>query len=593
MKISKITIERYKSIRKLEVDFQDLMILVGENNSGKTNILTALELFFSSSTRGVDDEYFYNKNKDKCIEIVITFDRLTDDEKKSKLKKYIINDTLTIKKVCSWDPNDEKFKARFYGLTHEPKEDYLKESKIKELSKQSGGLKKIVQDKGLPTYFHASSGNVTQKSYEEGLRRYISENYNDIEWDEPRYDENNPLGYQQVLKDNLPEFLYVPAVRDITEESKITTTTLFGKLINSILTKITEENEQIKDIEIHIKEIKRRLDKPEKGDDDHRLEEIKAFEKYLTDMLQETMPTVSSVDLEIKPPGVKEIFQMGTKIRIDDGIPTYVESKGHGLQRSMIFTLFRAYAKYLRKHKGDAEEKIKKERKPMIFAIEEPELYLHPQSQRVMFDVLKNISQEDQVIFCTHSTFFVDMGMYKSISIVKKGNLEKGSEIKQYIDDIFTDHVEKNEFKLLNEFDPERNELFFAKKVILVEGDKEKVVFPLVARKMGIYNPEFTIVECAGKSNIPFFIKVLNAFEISYVVVHDVDPQKDTSKLNEVIKKCVDSSIGTIIPIDPNFEVITIPEKSPFTAFKHFYDKTEDQIPTKLKNITKSIFNQI
>ena len=301
------------------------------------------------------------------------------------------------------------------------------------------------------------------------------------------------------------------------------------------------------------------------------------------------MPTVSSVDLEIKPPGVKEIFQMGTKIRIDDGIPTYVESKGHGLQRSMIFTLFRAYAKHLRKHKEDVEVETKKEQKPLIFAIEEPELYLHPQSQRVMFDVLKNISEEDQVIFCTHSTFFVDMNMYKSISIVKKENQEDGSEIKQYTGDIFTGHVEKNKFKLLIEFDPERNELFFAKKVILVEGDTEKVVFSLIARKMGIYNHEFTIVECGSKSNIPFFIKVLNVFEIPYVVIHDIDTEPAALKLNDVIKNLVNSS-DCIISMDPDFEGIAKCPKKPFAAFKHFYDKTIDQIPTELKNITERIF---
>jgi hypothetical protein len=49
------------------------------------------------------------------------------------------------------------------------------------------------------------------------------------------------------------------------------------------------------------------------------------------------------------------------------------------------------------------------DKRPLIFAIEEPELYLHPHIQRVMLRTLQKISDIDQVILFTHSPFFVDM----------------------------------------------------------------------------------------------------------------------------------------------------------------------------------------
>ncbi len=47
----------------------------------------------------------------------------------------------------------------------------------------------------------------------------------------------NPKGYPGVLKGALPEFIYVPAVRDISDEAKVSRNNPFGQLINSILEK--------------------------------------------------------------------------------------------------------------------------------------------------------------------------------------------------------------------------------------------------------------------------------------------------------------------------------------------------------------------
>ncbi len=52
---------------------------------------------------------------------------------------------------------------------------------------------------------------------------------------------DNPKGYANVLKGTLPFFVLVPAVRDVTEESKGTKSSPFGKLLNAILDTITDE----------------------------------------------------------------------------------------------------------------------------------------------------------------------------------------------------------------------------------------------------------------------------------------------------------------------------------------------------------------
>tara|TARA_R100000687_G_C6292558_1_gene92141 strand:- start:35 stop:262 length:228 start_codon:yes stop_codon:yes gene_type:complete len=46
MNIKKITISNWRSIKDLEIDFEDMMVFIGQNNHGKSNILSSLLFFF-------------------------------------------------------------------------------------------------------------------------------------------------------------------------------------------------------------------------------------------------------------------------------------------------------------------------------------------------------------------------------------------------------------------------------------------------------------------------------------------------------------------------------------------------------------------
>jgi len=59
MKIAKITIKNFRSFKSEGINFQDLMVLIGENNTGKSNVLKAMDLFFSN-IKTIDEECFNN-----------------------------------------------------------------------------------------------------------------------------------------------------------------------------------------------------------------------------------------------------------------------------------------------------------------------------------------------------------------------------------------------------------------------------------------------------------------------------------------------------------------------------------------------------
>ena len=58
MKIKELHIEKFRAILKCDIEFKDIMAIVGENNSGKTTILRALNAFFNFE----EEEYFFINN---------------------------------------------------------------------------------------------------------------------------------------------------------------------------------------------------------------------------------------------------------------------------------------------------------------------------------------------------------------------------------------------------------------------------------------------------------------------------------------------------------------------------------------------------
>lgn len=552
MKISRVTLMNFKSFKSESIDFKNLMTLIGENNAGKSTILKALDLFFSI-TKTLNSDYF-NNVKEKIV-IQVAFNNL-NKEAKDFFNKYLLDD----------------------GETVIIRKEYFFESE------ESQKLLAVVLEEKLKDFKEKDKKDVVAILDTNEIFPFASRDKN-YHW------KSSPFGWPAVATGYLPDFLYVPAVKDVKEEMKITDKSRFGEIINSMLENVLE-NEALKKVNEEFAKLLIGANETQDG----RIMQLKEFETMLSEKLSRHMKG-ASIKLDVSPPSIKDVFQSGTKLMVNDGVLTPIETKGHGMQRSVIFVIFRVYADLLKKDHGE-----KKRTRSLIFGIEEPELYLHPQMQRTMFGILKEISKSDQVIFTTHSSFFVDMTEYPSICIVLKKTLEEGTKAIQYQAEIFAKEEEKNLFRLLNEFDPERNEMFFGKKVVLVEGDTEKVVLPIIAKKIRddyiFHENSITIVECGGKGTISIFAKVLNSFGIPYVVIYDKDVGNQAD--NQEIESLVSSSggIGRTEVIDPDFETLCknsgieiVKDRSkPFRAFKTFKDLLPEKIPNILKEIVERIF---
>jgi putative ATP-dependent endonuclease of OLD family len=160
--------------------------------------------------------------------------------------------------------------------------------------------------------------------------------------------------------------------------------------------------------------------------------------------------------------------------------------------------------------------------------IEEPEMYLHPQAQRYFYRLLAEMADagEAQVIYSTHSPVFADATRYESIRLVRRGAGETSSVsyVTRAQDWAFLDG-QRAAHKLVTGFTASRNEMFFARKVLLVEGPGDQLAVRVVAERLGfdLDGEDLAVVECGGKSAIPFYARVCAALGIEYAVLHDED----------------------------------------------------------------------
>lgn len=527
MKISHVVIHNYRSIAQIEIDVGDNLVLLGPNNHGKSNILSALEFALMSSAKVAPDDFFeFRPATDSALWVEVTFSRLTEQERRT-FEKYVRSDgSLKIRKWSTVDESGE-VTTGYRGYIQEPNIEWLRPAAIDRYTRRENVQADLAQFPELQTLLDAG-GRITKTQVEEFQRNYITTNRANLSFTETL--ESTPLlGLKSVASGLLPEFFLLPAVKDLADETKVNSKTLFGRVLQRTVEEMARTDPRL----IAVREQLQRavgdlnLRAP---DGTEETSEIGKLEKLLADELRDWAARVS---IEIQAPEISKVFELGTLLQIDDGHRTIAERKGHGLQRAVIFSLIRAWARLIRSTPaGAATASPRRASESVIFAIEEPEMFLHPQAQRQLAKTMLEIasSSEHQVMCCTHSTHFVDIARYRNIVIVRKPDARQGTQVRQCLRDLFAgldSEDKKRRFNMAAWFNPDRSELFYARRVVLVEGPTEKAIFPFLAERLGCYDPRVSVVDCASKHNLPLYIEILKAFSLDFVVVHDEDPLPD------------------------------------------------------------------
>lgn len=517
MYISQLSIKNYRNFgdSKFSIPFKTFTAIIGENNVGKSNLIDCIGLILSQDItmfkkRFLDTDDINSKTKEKfkkSIVDILEFDVIDESKVKfPEVKVEIILDELDenqLAVVGDWFFEKTFTKAK---LTYwfKPRSGFKKQDWIE---KQLLNLKRIL-----------SEGKIKKE-----------ELYNLVEFPIEQYEYvifggNNPTNKCDPFFLKMLKLEVLDALRDAKKE-------LVASGENKLLYRILNKNYESDFIEVQtlLSDLNAKLKENKK------LDSIKKELSTYLDRFSLSNPSeVNSIDFNFSSPEVNEILKKLSIIYGEN--PVSIERNGLGKNNLLFISLVLSHLA------SQTDEKTK-----LVFrviGIEEPEAHLHPHLQTHLAKNLSKVidieGKEDlkkntQIVVTSHSTNITTSIDLNNLVILYRDK----EEIKyHYILDGFSDKkVGRNHIRYLKKFlDATNSSMFYARRLILVEGISEQILVPLFFEmyyKKTLESVGANIINVNGVAFKHFLEIVKNGYFIKCGVLTDKDAGKKTEKRAE------------------------------------------------------------
>ena len=515
MYISNIHIENYRGFSDLSVDFKDgINILIGPNNSGKSNLLRALALIFDGKFRkqlSVDD--FYNgitlstlKQHSPKIVVTVTLSQSDDED--------LMGDELVT--VSSWlvkleKPYSAKLQYEFF-LPEEYESIYIES--IQNVS---------------------STSEVWTRIDNSFIRLYVYKIWG-----------GNPENQMQADSEGLSkfDFQFLDAIRDVERDMFSGKNTLLKSVIDFFLDYDIKSDKALSSEEQTQKISKRRRDFKEKSDIlvdvlKKRLEngrnQILSYADHVGASFDNSKPTFEGAISENEVSSILQLLvQQETGMRIPIG------NNGLGYNNLIFMSLL------LAKMQIDADGTYLGSNAKVfpILAIEEPEAHLHPTMQFQFVKFLKDNLRDKkvrQVFITSHSTHITSSARLDDlICLYKLNNKVKTSYPSKVFIEATPDQPGQQKIKskkyVQRFLDATKSNMLFAERIILVEGMSEQLLIPVFANYLGLNLEEkhVAVINIGGR----YFQHFLYLFDSTrpntlnrkIACITDIDPMRQRKK---------------------------------------------------------------
>jgi predicted ATP-dependent endonuclease of OLD family len=168
-----------------------------------------------------------------------------------------------------------------------------------------------------------------------------------------------------------------------------------------------------------------------------------------------------------------------------------------------------------------------------IFVIDTPEVQLHPHIQRMIGKLLQS-SQGSQIILITHSQYFLPVSSKsRIIRVIQENGITKAIYPKE-------DYFSESDFDIYDQIlTIDNKEFFFSRFVLLVEGLSDQWVMQEFASAEGFDLDEhgISVVPVNGKSNFVRYPKILEGYEIPWMIMADTDKKREIIGILQEVKK--------------------------------------------------------
>jgi len=320
-------------------------------------------------------------------------------------------------------------------------------------------------------------------------------------------------------------FIYIPSLRDLRDEMRVSNWTLLGKMMKLVYENYIEFYDGEENLKSEFaKTIKPAKDFLEldfaKGGATVSFNTFyKTFTKYCK---QNSAGIANSFEPNLDIYNLNWFYKtLQISVKEDFHDKNFdAEEVGSGMQNLILLSIFQTYAEL---SAGKA-----------IFAIEEPELFLYPQAQRELYENFHSLSALNQIFYTTHNPNFLNPQHAYQIEMIAKSKEEGTTVVKKDTSLITPEYLKEKAFKIYAHFNTYRNEIFFAKYVILVEGDSDKIFWTTLLESkwnVSINKKGISVIECGGKGGVIYFIGVMRLMGITnFFAVWDKDSGADPDK---------------------------------------------------------------
>ena len=562
MKIKELHIKRFRGIEDQTIkDIDSALVLIGKNNAGKSAFLTAIRTFFGDYIPQGKDIY---KNFDDFeIEVVLECDE-------NYISDFFLDSKIGFAKVPSTaaDYNDVKNGTIFEDKTF---------SEFKSLRNEVLNADSL-EDTSTRESFEPIWTNAIYKKFSisEGLIHaslVFKKGTSKVE-----YTVNKDIVYL------LPSVAFIDDSRNFLEEETGKAKTITANIFNTILKSELFSNKEIDCYNCNIDDCDgnciSKID--EKAPMDLSIEELQKLINYKTNNTSAKFTSSISerfaknyqkgFKVNIKATSnIDKSFSILTKL-FDPVLNAEVElsNVGAGVRSVYILSLLQSYQAISAKH--------------TIFIIEEPELYLHPQLQKSMAKTLSEITENNQVIFTTHSPIMLREFSTQNIRKVKLDE-ERYCSIAENttIDNVLKEIGYSSQDVLNTDF------------ILFVEGQDDKCIVERILDKYYDIDLErLSVIDTKSCRTIGFYatLRFLEKTTMSdeFAIIRDAD-----TKSEDMVKEILENQLNSNLDSEFASKAISKTHITKFSSIEgylfspellvsHNIYASEDQVYERLRN---------